>query len=96
MLDNPAEVLVKSLRFAGLEPDQDKVQRAVDRSSFKAMQAVEAAEHDEYFSRIGGARSDIRFVREGRKGGWADHFSGPDLEFFEPLHGPMLHRLGYG
>lgn len=95
MLEAPARVLAAVIEFSGLDADPRKVERAVERSSFKSMQAIEAREHDEYFGKIGQVRSDIPFVREGKKGGWREYFSEADLAVFNQRHGTMQERLGY-
>ena len=39
--------------------------------------------------------NNVEFVRKGKAGGWADHFSSEDRDLFDRYHGGPIPELGY-
>jgi hypothetical protein len=86
MHHNPAEALVKALRFMGLEPIEDRiVQEAVAFASFNNMKKMEAGG---YFNdpkmRPGDAKDEESYkVRKGVVGGYTTYLSEEDIQYID-------------
>ncbi|QEX25123.1 hypothetical protein FRZ61_50690 [Hypericibacter adhaerens] len=83
-------------RFLGIEAGEAKLQAAIDRSSFAAMQALEEAEIRErragiFFDPAQAAGGDRRFV----SGSARDPMSAAQREAALQRFGPMMEKLGY-
>lgn len=88
--------LTKAIEFAGLDVERERVKKAVEASLFNEMQKLEISQHDECPTLGREVKNkDILFVREGRAGGWRDHFSKEDEQVFLKYNDSVMSKLGY-
>lgn len=94
LLDQTAYNLSNILTFCGLDADSSRIQSAIDHSAFSNMRQAEEhqQEGNRYFE---GSDKSIAFVREGKKGQWANYFNDDLLGEFLNCHGHAMQRLGY-
>ncbi len=90
MLMKPQTAFGGVVRFLGLKPPRDRLERAIARSSFRVLQEQERrhgfrekSEHAE------------RFFREGRAGQWRKALSPEQIERVVAAHSEQMRRFGY-
>lgn len=90
MIADTAATTLAALRFAGIEPDPMRLDRAIAFGSIDELQRQEAQS---------GFREAPRkaqsFFRRGIAGGWRDDLSRDQIARIEHDHGTMMDRLGY-
>jgi estrone sulfotransferase len=91
LLKNPFQQLNKIADFIGLNKSDDKIERAVNHSSFNALAKMEANQTDSRLKQMGCSR----FFRSGKAGQWRNFFGKEHKDVFKPLANPVLLRLGY-
>ena len=94
LLADPVKELTALAPFLGVEPDPDRIQRAVDLSSGSHMQSLEKEQSQKWVT-TKGTRSDIAFVREAKAGGWRKKLSPTAVRIIEDAWGPTLQEFGY-
>jgi len=90
MLADTAATVLAALRFAGTEPDQTRLDRAIAFASIDELQRQEA---ESGFREA--ARKAQSFFRRGIAGGWRDDLTLDQIARIERDHGAMMDRLGY-
>lgn len=88
MLTSPAEKFAGILRHWGIEPDVDKIARAVELTDFSRLQKLEAVE--KFLEAEKG-----KFFGYGQAGRWEKYLSWEQIERIEEKHGAVMERLGY-
>jgi hypothetical protein len=86
----PLEVFSEVARFAELEPDPARIEKAVRFSSFETLQAQEQ-EHG-FREKPMSAQS---FFRKGQTGGWREQLTPEQVEKILADHGEMMRRFDY-
>jgi hypothetical protein len=79
-----------SLGQLGITHDEARIRRAVEFSSFKALQAQEAQS-----GFIEKSLHSKRFFRAGRAGGWRDVLTPAQARAMEGIHAEQMRRFGY-
>ncbi|HEX7695225.1 MAG TPA: sulfotransferase domain-containing protein [Sphingomonas sp.] len=91
MLANTATVAHAALVFAGMEPDPDRLDRAIAFASIAELQRQETAlGFREAPRKMGGT-----FFRRGTAGAWRGELTMEQVARIEHDHGAMMDRLGY-
>lgn len=86
--------LKRILDFAGISADPNKIQSAIEASSFERMQHLEQIQYDE-FKKVGSINANIHFVRSGKVGESHIYFTDDLMKEFIRVHGTALKRLNY-
>lgn len=86
----PIEEFTETVRFIGLDPDVERVRRAVAFSSFETLRQQEL-KHG-FTEKPYGAAS---FFRGGGVGGWREALTKTQVERLVHDHGAAMRRLGY-
>jgi len=94
LLANAAGELMRLAAFLKLNPDPEKIGRAVTLSSAGHMRSLEQKQWKEWET-TKNTRSDIAFVREAKSGGWRGKLSGASIRKIETAWGPTMEELGY-
>src|SRR6202012_3484157 len=89
MKEHPLETFTKIARFLNLSSDPDRIQRALDHSSFNRLQAQEWAQgfrekHPEAAS----------FFRAGKAGGWREVLTSDQVSRIIQDHSAVMRRFG--
>jgi Sulfotransferase domain len=92
MLNDTFAEIQKILRFAGLNRMTADIQDAVERSGFHRLRELEDRKGLGY---VDDQNKEIRFIREGRKGGWQAGFAEEERTYAKEKLGAMLIRTGY-
>ena len=87
--DQPFETFAGVVRFLGLSPPRERLERAISNSSFGALKAQE--EEHGFVERT----EHTRFFREGRAGAWRAALSGPQVARIVSDHREEMERFGY-
>ena len=89
MIENPLETFRGVARFLGLDPPQERLERAISHSSFEQLQTqenekgfVERSQHS-------------RFFRSGKIGQWRDDMSDRQVARLVADHREQMARFGY-
>ena len=90
MLADTAAVARAALRFAGVESDSARLERAIAFASIDELQRQEA---ESGFREA--PRKIPSFFRRGIAGGWRDDLTHDQIARIERDHGVMMERLGY-
>lgn len=90
MLADPLGQLGGVARKLGITQDEARIKRAVEFSSFKALQAQEAQS-----GFVEKSVNSDRFFRSGRSGGWRDKLSADQAAAIERDHGVQMRRFAY-
>ena len=91
LVNDPATGLEHCVRFCGVEPQRQAIEKAVEASSFNNMRRIE--EQESIY--LGKTSPESRFVRRGQPGEWTEVFTPDDLKYFFQQTGTLLDRLGY-
>lgn len=90
LLSDPFANFGKIARTIGISRDEKRIRRAVEHSSFKQMQKLEAEhgfqERSEYSK---------KFFRSGKSGGWREQLTAEQVARIERDHGEQMKRFGY-
>ena len=90
MLDKPQSAFGGIVRFLGLKPPRDRVERAIARSSFKVLQEKERRHGFKEKSE----KAD-RFFREGKAGQWRKVMTQDQIDRVAAAHSEQMRRFGY-
>lgn len=90
MQDDTAKCLISALRKIGMQPDAERVERAVAFSSFDTMKQQE---QDTGF--IERSQNAERFFRVGQSGQWQERLSSEQIDRIIADHGREMKRHGY-
>jgi hypothetical protein len=90
MVARPAETFGGLVQFLRLPPDRDRLRRAIELSSFDALRKKEEATGFRERS-----RTDQKFFRQGKAGGWRDVLTTAQVEAIVARHEPQMRRFGY-
>jgi hypothetical protein len=90
MLTDTAATALAALRFAGVEPDPARLDRAI---AFASIDELQRQETEVGFREA--PRKVRNFFRSGTAGGWRDGLSRGQIARIEHDHGTMMDRLGY-
>ena len=74
----------------GLPPDRDRLRRAIELSSFKALRKQE--EEHGFRER---STAQARFFREGKAGGWREKLTRAQVETMVAVNEAPMRRFGY-
>ncbi|MDQ3964077.1 MAG: sulfotransferase domain-containing protein [Actinomycetota bacterium] len=94
MTEDPAGVLTRVLSFAGLTPEEELVNAAVDATRFDRLKQLEEKWRQENPDEVAG-RSEERFMRRGEAGGWRDEIDRHLVAELETRFGDVMERFGY-
>lgn len=90
MLRNPMKAFSGLVRFMGLNAPRQRLERAIERSSFKALREQE--DQKGFKERSPHAQ---KFFREGRSGQWRDALTPAQAEKVVSQHKEQMQRFGY-
>ncbi len=90
MLKNPVKAFGGLASFMGLNPPRQRLQRAIERSSFKALREQE--DKKGFKERSPHAQ---KFFREGRSGQWRDILTHAQVDKVVEQHKEQMQRFGY-
>lgn len=90
MLHDTAGCLRDLLNFIGISRNNNIIEQAVEKASFKSMKKIEQEK---------GLNLDqlkkVNFIRQGKAGSWEEVFDVNDLEIFNSAHKGPIPELGY-
>jgi hypothetical protein len=95
--------LMEMLEFLGVPGNRERVRRAVENNSLRAMREKEEKAKTSGAALVKGTllrkhridREDARFVRTGSMGGWREKLSETQIEIIDRYAGEALLRAGY-
>jgi hypothetical protein len=90
MLKKPKVAFSRVARFLGLNPPRDRLERAIERSSFKSLRAQE----DEKGFRERSYKAE-KFFRVGKAGQWRTALSKVQVDRVVEAHKTQMERFGY-
>ena len=90
MLADPLDQFGRVARRFGISTDWARIEKAVEFSSFKQLQQLEA---DHGFAER--SVHSARFFRSGRSGGWRDKLTPDQVRRIEQDHGVQMRRYSY-
>jgi hypothetical protein len=90
MLNNPIKTFSGLTRFLGLNPPRQRLERAIERASFKTLRQQEDQKGFKEKSPFA-----QKFFREGRAGQWRDKLSQSQVDKIVDQHKEQMQRFGY-
>jgi hypothetical protein len=90
MLEKPQSAFGGIVRFLGLKPPRDRIERAIARSSFKVLQEKERRHGFKEKS-----EKAERFFREGKAGQWRKLLTQDQVDRVIAAHSEQMRRFGY-
>lgn len=90
LLADPLDQFGRVARHFGISTDKERVRKAVEFSSFKQLQKMEA---DQGF--VERSLHSERFFRSGRSGGWQEKLTAEQVARIEEDHAKQMKRYGY-
>lgn len=94
LLDDPARVMHDVFAFLKVELNAERLNVAIEASSFDNMQQMEEEESDRHF-RFKNSNREIKFVRSGSAGGWQKELTGKALSEFYAGNTDALKAFNY-
>jgi hypothetical protein len=94
MIKDTAAELLRIAAFLGIEPDPQRLQGAVERSSADRMRELEKSEAGQWIA-TKNRRQDIPFVRVAKSGGWKTSLPQAGVRQIEAAWGDLMTTLGY-
>lgn len=94
LLDDAAGELKRMLEFCGITIDEDRVDKAVEASSFERMRRLREEQQD-VVQTIRQSDPEKKFLRSGEKGEWKEYVAGKQKKKFLNIHKGALKRAGY-
>jgi hypothetical protein len=91
---NPQRELARLARFIGAEPDPQRIEQAIERSSASNMRKMEETQGKKWVATFH-TRSDKPFVRKASSGGWRANLPEPTIRYMEAQWGSIMKKLGY-
>src|ERR687892_1020072 len=92
MLSNASVEVEKVVHFAGLGFTPADIHRAVEKSDFNQLRKLEQRKGLGY---VDEQERHIRFIREGKRGGWQEKFGRAEMAYVKEQLGNSLIRAGY-
>ncbi len=92
MLGQPLETFGGLVQFLRLPVSRERLQRAIELSSFKNLRQKE--DEKGFVERSNKSKSN-RFFREGKAGGWRNVLTPAQVEAIVAAHEPQMRRFGY-
>ncbi len=92
--ENQQRELARVAEFLGLDPDPERINQAVERSSAANMRKMEETQGKKWVA-TSRTRSDKPYIREASSGGWRDVLPGETVAYMEAHWGPLMKQLGY-
>lgn len=90
MLARPAETFAGLVQFLRLPAEPERIRRAIELSSFDKLSKLE--EEQGFIER---SKSQKRFFRRGKSGGWREQLTPAQVEAIVAAHEPQMRRFGY-
>ena len=90
MLKHPLKTFSGLVSFMGLKPPRERIERAIERSSFKALRGQE--DQKGFREKSPNAQN---FFREGRSGQWREVLSQSQIDKVISDHKEQMQRFGY-
>jgi Sulfotransferase domain len=90
LLDAPEKTFAGIVKFLGVQPTEERLETAIDNSSFKVLSAQE--QKHGFAERSAHQR---RFFRTGKAGGWREGLSTQQVDRIVAAHGEQMARFGY-
>ena len=90
MLNNPVKAFGGLAGFLGLKPPRQRLERAIERASFKTLRGQEDEKGFKEKSPFA-----QKFFREGRAGQWRDKLSQSQIDKVVDQHKEQMQRFGY-
>lgn len=94
MIARPNEELRRVSSYLRIEPDEARIQQAVQRSSADEMRIMERSQAH-LWSSTKDTRQDIPFVREAKAGGWKSELPHTCISEIENKWGALMRYLNY-
>jgi hypothetical protein len=94
MMSDTTRELARIATFLGIEPQPDRLQRAIERSSADHMRELEKLESGKWVA-TKNRRNDIPFVRVAKSGGWRKSLPESCVRQIETAWGDLMITLGY-
>ena len=94
LLSDTAAELTRLSSLLNINPDPERINRAVRLSSAGQMRSLEQKQWKEWDT-TKNSRSDIPFVREARSGGWRESLSSTSVKKIESAWGTTMKEFGY-
>jgi hypothetical protein len=90
MLERPQATFGAIVKFLGLKPPRERLERAINRSSFRVLQEQERR----HGFKERGEKAE-RFFREGKSGQWRKALTPEQVERIVAAHAEQMRRFGY-
>lgn len=90
LLANPLDQFGRVARHFGISTDKARIRKAIDFSSFKQLQKMEAEQ-----GFVERSLHSERFFRSGRSGGWRDKLTPDQIARIESDHAVQMKRFAY-
>jgi hypothetical protein len=94
MMSDTTRELARIATFLGIEPQPDRLQSAIERSSADHMRELEKLESGKWVA-TKNRRNDIPFVRVAKSGGWRTSLPESCVRQIETAWGDLMTALGY-
>ncbi len=94
LLLDPGKVLGELAPLLGIDPTPERIERAVQLSSFGTMRSLERKQSKEWIT-TKDTRADIPFVREAKSGDWRSKLPTVCVSRIERAWGATMQELGY-
>jgi estrone sulfotransferase len=91
---NPQRELARVAQFIGMDPDPQRIDRAIELSSAANMRKMEETQGQKWVATFH-TRSDKPFVRKASSGGWRAVLPEKTVAYMEAHWGPIMKQLGY-
>jgi Sulfotransferase domain len=92
MLSDAFIEVQKIIRFASLDRTPAEIRRAIEKSGFDELRELEEKKGLGY---VEDQNKEIRFIREGKKGGWQESFGEAEKAYVKEKLGTILVQAGY-
>jgi hypothetical protein len=90
LASEPQAIFPSMLRLAGIDPDMDKVKKAIQETSFSRLQLLEKE-----FGFYQNMRRERTFFRKGKIGSWREELSPEQAQRIVNDHREVMRRFGY-
>jgi sulfotransferase family protein len=94
IMSDTTRELVRIAGFLNIQPDPERIQLAIQRSSADRMRQLEKLEEDKWVA-TKNRRKDIPFVRVAKSGGWKASLPENCVHTIECVWGDLMTTLGY-
>jgi hypothetical protein len=94
LIADPGGGLARIAKFLSVDASEERISKAVERSSADKMRKLEETDGDRWFM-TRGTRKDINFVREAKSEQWRTALPAESLARIESAWGHIMELLGY-